>query len=393
MPSLAQAQRCAHEAIVWNSSKEEVKNTAAQLNTLLERETIELPVVVHVVWKAAEENISAEQIQSQIDVLNEDFQGLNTNLNTVPEEFVPLIASLDIQFCLAQIDPLGQATTGITRTQTTVDFVGTAVVNDERAIYSTEAGGIDAWPIEQYINIWVASRQFFLGEAGFPWEIELFPEGDGLVVDPYFFGRTGLALESTPFDLGRTVTHEMGHYLGLVHLNGPQAGSDCSEDDGLDDTPLQSGTYLGECPEHPVASCGSNDLFMNFMGLANDNCLAMFTMAQKEKMLHTLSNERFLLAQSNNCDTDTQTELLEKENFFQIFPNPASDIVKIQLPASFKGPKTLEIFNSAGSLLLKRYIKDLALVDVTIQDLNSGIYFIKISNIEKNTTKKLIIAR
>lgn len=393
MPLLAQAQRCAYSPMAWYKQNYVKKSNKEQLKTLLEQETIELPIVVHVVWKEEEENISEAQIQSQIDVLNEDFQALNANLSIVPDEFVPLITTLDIQFCLAQIDPLGQATTGITRTQTSLDFVGTAVTNDRRSIYFTEEGGMDAWPIEEYINIWVGRRQFFLGEASFPWEMELFPEGDGLVVDPYYFGRTGLAEESVPFDLGRTATHEMGHYFGLLHLNGPQASSDCSEDDGLEDTPLQSGTYLGECPVHPVASCGSNDLFMNFMGLANDDCLAMFTMAQKEKILATLSNERFLLAQSNNCDADTQTELSEKENFFQISPNPASDIVRIQVQSTFKGPKRLELFNSAGSLLLKKYIEDSPLVKVRIKDLNSGIYFIIISNMEKNITKKLIIAR
>ncbi|MCB0560803.1 MAG: hypothetical protein KDD09_17725, partial [Phaeodactylibacter sp.] len=111
--------------------------------------TIVIPTVVHIVYRTSAENISDAQVQSQIDVLNEDFRRLNADASNTPSVFQGVAADAEIQFCLASVDPSGNATTGITRTVTTRTSFGT---ND--LVKSSSTGGKDAWPAGDYLNIW-----------------------------------------------------------------------------------------------------------------------------------------------------------------------------------------------------------------------------------------------
>ncbi|MCC6723072.1 MAG: hypothetical protein IT258_01085 [Saprospiraceae bacterium] len=184
-----------------------------------ERAVVAIPVVVHIVWNSSEENISEEQIQSQIEVLNQDYNAENEQISSVPAIFKPAIADVDFQFCLASKDPNGNPTNGITRTQTSnnIGIGGTA------AIHHTSQGGHDAWPPEKYLNIWVAK---FAGEIG---GVASFPgEGpadeQGVEVNYKQFGTIGTAA-TPPYHLGRTCTHEIGHYFNLEHFWGPNINS------------------------------------------------------------------------------------------------------------------------------------------------------------------------
>src|SRR5215207_1439679 len=170
-----------------------------------------IPVVVHVVSKTSAQNISDAQIQSQIDVLNRDFRQTNPDAASIPSAFGGLVADARIEFELATADPNGNATNGITRTTTTADsFV------DDDGVKAAATGGADAWATDKYLNIWVCQLgNNLLGYAQFPGGPA---NTDGVVILHSAFGTTATA--SAPFDLGRTTTHEVGHWLNLFHIWG-----------------------------------------------------------------------------------------------------------------------------------------------------------------------------
>lgn len=233
---------------------------------------ITIPVVVHIVYNTEAENISDEQIQTQIDVLNQDFRRLNADA----DETWPQAADTEIEFCLATTDPHGNATSGITRTQTTRTSFS---AND--AVKYTASGGIDAWPSDSYLNIWVCDISGgILGYAQFPGG----PSAtDGVVNDFQYFGTIGSA--QPPFNRGRTCTHEVGHYLNLRHIWGD--GS-CSVDDMVADTPTSDNPNYGCSTGH--ISCNTVDMIQNYMDYSDDGCMNLFTGGQRDRMRALFEN-------------------------------------------------------------------------------------------------------
>ncbi|MGB9940934.1 zinc metalloprotease [Methanosarcina sp.] len=246
--------------------------------------TIRIPVVVHVVWNKEEENISDAQIQSQMDVLNKDFRKFNPDISQVPPIWSELTADLGIEFFLATKDPDGNPTTGITRTQTSLTSFST---NDE--VKSELGGGKNPWPTDRYLNIWVCKLGGgLLGYAQFPGGPA---ETDGVVVTHTGFGTTGTA--RPPFDMGRTATHEIGHWLNLYHIWGDD-GRGCTGTDEVDDTPNQGGPNYG-APGFPHPSCNNTpngDMFMNYMDYVDDRCMVMFTQGQAIRINACLEGPR-----------------------------------------------------------------------------------------------------
>jgi hypothetical protein len=254
-----------------------------------------IPVVVHVVYRTAAENISDAQVQSQIDVLNEDFRLLNADRVNTPAFFAGLRSDVEIQFCLAKTDPNGAATTGITRTVTTRTSFGT---ND--AVKSASTSGKAAWNTAAYMNMWVCNiGGGILGYAQFPGGPA---STDGVVIDYRYFGRNGTAV--APFNKGRTATHEVGHYLNLFHIWGDD-GTACTGSDQVSDTPNQADENYG-CPTYPTASCSNtSDMYMNYMDYTDDACMNMFSAGQATRMraLFGAGGIRASLATSNGCNT------------------------------------------------------------------------------------------
>ena len=247
-----------------------------------------IPVVVHVVYRTSAENVSAAQIQSQIDVLNEDFRRLNADISNVPTEFSAAVTDARIEFRLAQRDPNCNSTSGITRTNTTATSFGfnpsAATATARNPVKFSSSGGQDGWPSDQYLNLWVCNISGgILGYASFPSDLGARPAEDGVVIDYESFGNTGTA--TSPFDLGRTATHEIGHWVNLRHIWGDDQNqvNTCSGSDLVDDTPNQGVENYG-CPTHPQNSCGSNDMFMNYLDYVDDNCMIMFTNGQSDRM-------------------------------------------------------------------------------------------------------------
>src|SRR5450759_1703720 len=169
---------------------------------------VRIPVVVHVVWNTAAQNVSAPQIHSQIDAMNADFRRTNADAGSVPAAFVGVAADARIEFALAVRDPNCAATDGITRTNTTTTGFTKATRNN---VQSAATGGADPWPSDRYLNMWVANfTDDLLGFATFPGGPAAL---DGYVVRTDAFGTVGTA--AAPFNLGRTATHEIGHWLHL----------------------------------------------------------------------------------------------------------------------------------------------------------------------------------
>jgi hypothetical protein len=236
---------------------------------------------VHVVWNNAAQNVSDAQIQSQINVLNVDFRRTNADEGSVPASFAGVAADARIEFALAVRDPNCGVTTGITRTNTATTGFTWATRNN---IKSAAMGGADPWPSDRYLNIWVANfTDDTLGFATFPGSPAAL---DGFVVDTEAFGTLGTA--TAPFDLGRTGTHEIGHWLNLIHIWGDDTAlaDQCSGSDECADTPNQADETYGN-PSGVRVSCGNSpngDMYMNYLDYTDDAGMFMFTQDQATRM-------------------------------------------------------------------------------------------------------------
>ncbi|MFG1905424.1 M43 family zinc metalloprotease [Kribbella sp. NPDC048928] len=254
-----------------------------------------IPVVVHVVWNTNAQNIAQAQIDSQLDVLNRDYRATNPDTSIVPSVFSGLIADSMVEFFLATEDPNGNPTSGVTRTQTS-----TASFSTDDKVKATATGGIDPWPTDKYLNIWVCQLGGgLLGYAQFPGGPA---ETDGVVILHSGFGTNGTA--AAPFDLGRTTTHEVGHYLNLFHIWGDD-GSGCSGSDECADTPNAAGPNFG-VPTFPHVTCSNGpngDLFYDYMDYTDDRGMVMFTTDQVARMQATLDTVRKDLATVGSAGT------------------------------------------------------------------------------------------
>lgn len=273
--------------------------TNPDFTSLLVDTTITIPVVVHVLYNNSNQNISDEEIQSQIDVLNEDFGSNNASSLDVPVEWIGLVKDSKIRFKLAQRDPNGNKSSGIVRVPTTVQEYQIF----DPSIYSTSLGGSNAWPRSSYLNIWVCLLEGnALGFANFPGSNA---SQDGVVINYKAFGRNGTAI--APYNFGRTCTHEIGHWLILSHIWGDD-NSDCTGRDfpitqqAIDDTPNQAGPTF-RCQRFPeLDDCSQTSpgiMYMNFMDYTDDKCMMFFTPGQIFRMRTTLDGTRDSLKISN----------------------------------------------------------------------------------------------
>ena len=217
--------------------------------------TINIPVYVHVVLPNAND-VTDSQIQSQISVLNDDFNNPNTNL--LPSGATNFINDA--------------TTTGIS-----FSLTGTFRYDDNTSSWGTNDAVKAAYPPitpDTHLNIWVCNiGGGILGYAQFPGGN---PDTDGVVI--LYSSLPGGS--AAPYDLGRTATHEIGHYLNLRHIWGDGR---CKQDDFVADTPSSDGANYG-CPSYPTVHCSSADMTMNYMDYTDDACMYMFTDGQRNRM-------------------------------------------------------------------------------------------------------------
>ncbi len=294
---------------------------------VLHSSPVTIPVVVHVVYNNSSQNISDSQIRAQIDRLNSDYRKRNTSeINRLaPQDYRVRATDSYIQFKLATRAPDGSATTGITRKQT----------DSTRFTYAGEGmkklpAGVKPWDTDRYLNIWVCNMNMRpLGYATFP--EDTIKSRTGVVIDYKCFGVRS-SVSHPRFNLGRTATHEVGHFFGLRHIWGDGRGcSDsgaagncaCGNDDGVTDTPNQGRANYGSPASAPVTCSNgpAGDMYMNYMDYVDDSVMCMFTTGQRARMLAHLApgKSRSGLAISNglfpaNSPTLNYEVFLESQN-------------------------------------------------------------------------------
>jgi hypothetical protein len=249
-------------AIRMNQIEAFTKNPPISSNRLVNGKIV-IPVVVNVLYRTATENITDAQIQSQIDVLNSDFQATNTDFGSIPEEFSGVAANVDISFELIKIN----------RKSTTKTSWGT-----RDAMKKTKQGGLNPTSPTTTLNIWACKiGGGILGYAQFPGGSS---STDGVVIDTFYFGLSSAA--SYPYNLGRTASHEVGHWMNLRHIWGDSScGSDL-----VSDTPTAKTSNYG-VPNYPFVSLclpTHNEMTMNYMDYTDDRGMYMFTQGQKSRM-------------------------------------------------------------------------------------------------------------
>jgi hypothetical protein len=242
-----------------------------------------ITVVIQVVYNTDPEKISVAQAQSQIDALNRDYRAKNTDKSKAPLIWKGLVADPMIEFTLATKDPSGKATNGIIYTKTDRTSFG-----DDDSVKSESTGGVDPWDTSRYLNLWVCTLGGgLLGYAQFPGGP---PATDGVVILNTAFGTKGIA--AAPFNLGRTATHEVGHFFNLRHIWGDT--EDCSGTDFVADTPNAENPNFGK-PTFPHISCNNGpngDMFMDYMDYVDDDTMIMFTPGQVARMQAALDGPR-----------------------------------------------------------------------------------------------------
>jgi Pregnancy-associated plasma protein-A/Secretion system C-terminal sorting domain len=326
------------EALKKNPSlKEQVQQNRKQLAETFNRTrallrtnaTYTIPVVVHIVLQDPSQVTNA-QVQSQIAVLNEDFAGLNADSTRIPAAFKPLFSKGNIRFCLAARDTKGDATNGIVRiTSSTISSPG-----DADPVKFTCTGGSDAWNPSKYLNIWVCRMPSgFLGYSYFASDpLSSVPLTErGFVNNFQSFGKGGTS--QAPFNLGRTATHEIGHFFDLEHIWGPNncdGAQSCSDDDGTTDTPVQFECTFGAPSASTVItdncqSAAPGIMWMNFMDYVDDQAMVMYTPQQQAKMETALLTVSWMngLISSDGC---TPPVTVARDLRFENFIDPSLDL-------------------------------------------------------------------
>jgi len=343
----------------------------------------DIPVVVHIVYRAqnATFNIPDSVVVNQINILTKAYRKTHADTGNVRSMFKPLSGDAEIQFHLATVDPQGNPTTGITRTVSTRAYFGSTngSMDSLERVKHTATGGIDAWPSDKYLNIWVCNMSDGAGQLGVlgyavpplnpvpsNWpagtDQELAGLQDGVVLQVHSVGDNSslnAALQGI-YSKGRCAVHEVGHYLGLMHVFGSNDGTtpDCSAlvDDGIGDTPTQ-GLYSFDnnsgtsCPPATKNSCGAGtagdlpDMWENYMDYTRDACQALFTYGQIAVMRGVLANQRATLF----GNTPAAVENIAKAATIGIYPNPANNQLNIDYSGNIE---TVSIRNMLGQEMM-----------------------------------------
>ncbi len=370
-----------------------------------------IPVVFHVVWNSNDpnQNLHDSVLLEQLAVLNEDYSRTNLDTANTRPGFSPIVGDAQIRFELACKDTNGNLTNGIVRVQTTTTFGG-GLFPDMAAvgkIQRTAEGGSDPWRPSEYFNIWVgdinggAATPSLLGVAtppnGLPnWPANSVPPElrDGAIIQWNAFGRNNPFPMSATVINGRTVTHEVGHYLGVRHTAentfGGLFGSICGDDDGLTDTPTCDQSQQGcdfarnSCVDAIPGTTGDlPDMVENYMDYSDQDCQNSFTIGQTLIMQDVIQNYRSGLINSpglSNCTTGIEEEV--SENNLTLYPNPSTGTINIKLDETFN----YTVYNSLGQQITPQ-----AISETQFKIKQTGVYFIKIETANNTYTERIIV--
>jgi hypothetical protein len=365
-------------------------------------------VVVHVVYNTPQENLADSVIFNQLAVLNNDYSRLNADTVNMRDVFAPIVGvDSRIRFVLANTDPQGNPTNGITRTSTTkTTFFSLSSGGLAEGVKSTANGGMDPWDQTKYLNIWVCDMSIpiigpaILGYAvppsGLPnWDPAANNGiGDGVVIQYQVFGSNNPNVinlgTSTYIAKGRTPVHEVGHYLGLRHIWGDE--TNCTGIDGIADTPKASDASQQDCDAtknsclDTIANIDMPDMIENYMDYSAETCQNSFTMDQVKFMRWVIRSKR------TNIATLSYTSLnkLNDKNDIILSPNPSNEVLNV---INKKGNKInyINVYNAHGIKVFSNiYNSDNPMLNTN--HLSDGIYFIELQSQNNFHIKKFIVS-
>lgn len=371
-------------------------------------DTLIIPVVVHVIHNGTplgeKENISDERILSQITVLNQDYMRI---INTPGYNNNPIGADIGIEFRLAKADPQGNPTNGIDRVSLSGYVWNT---NNVEKILKPKT----QWDPTKYFNIWVCEfggsagdLKGVLGYAQFPSDSKLdgldngeeIAATDGVIIDWRAFGTSDKVAGTyfVGYDKGRTLTHEMGHALGLRHIWGDN--SLCTVDakdsfkDYCPDTPASSApnyscdTVVDSCPSDP-----QNDMTENYMDYCKDTCFNTFTLDQKARILTVLANSpRRASLTASDVWKIPEEKNLKGETI--LYPNPVTDVLNVTFTNSDRVATGYKIFNNIGALIHKDVVNSKSEFQINTSNLTSNIYILEVKTNKGSAKFKFIVRR
>lgn len=376
-----------------------------------------IPVIFHVIHSGQNVgtsiNISQAQINSQVAILNQDFRKINADFSTwaTQPSFINAAADCEINFCLAKVSPTGAELTepGIERILCSSKGWTNPPHTDVYIDATIKPGS--SWDPTRYLNIWVVyMNDGTLGYAQFPTIAnpsdpvvgDMFGFGsaantDGIVLDYLAIGNTGTA--NFPYDKGRTATHEIGHWLGLWHINGD---SNCGND-YVTDTPAQS-SLSSSCPSSSGAVVNSGctsvspnppgRMYQNYMDYSPDRCLVLFTAGQKARMQAVMAN----CVRRNSLNISTVCNAVGIEEYVSIIdvnisPNPSTGELFVEVSLSDVQDYVIFVSNTLGQTVkeAKQLQSNGGKVKFDLSDNTAGVYFVSVKTKSGSKVKRIVL--
>jgi zinc-dependent metalloproteinase lipoprotein len=397
------------EAILQQAIAEKMqkKSTSQTLGT---EETYVIPIIFHIMHqneKVGEgNNISYEQILSQVTVLNEDYNRTNADASQTLTNFRSVAASANIRFELAKLDPQGAALAeaGVERLPINKKIWDLNEFNQQIAPRTI-------WNPNHYLNVWVIDSltvggSGFVGYAQFPeisaTDLAGLPSSlflptatantDGVVMDHNNLGAYRIAkttqLARARLNQGRTLTHEIGHFLGVRHIFSDNRSC---EDDFCNDTPIQGSPTSITTPCEIVLgrqTCGNLAMVQNFMDYSNDICMNIFTKDQVARMRTVLEKSpRRKELLTSPVLLSANDEALSRSVI--VYPNPTTDKIYIEHKGILQ-LKSYVLYNTLGQIVLQNSLSN-ANNEISVADLAKGLYILHITAESGKVVKKLLV--
>jgi len=398
--------------------QEAIRNASLTGAKLTTPTAVTVPVVFHIVLdsdylKLMDPATISDRVNSQIAVLNEDYNKGNADSSKIPGVFKTRYGNPAIRFGLARVDPHGNPTPGWEVIVTTKN--GFELNNDDPGanVKHVDSGGADAWDVTKYINVWITNflvngspsttigltimPSYTVGTGAYP------KDEMGIMLRYDAWGRRSSSTENffANIDQGRTLTHEMGHYFEMVHIWGDDFGkcpNSGGTDDGMADTPPQADATYG-CPTFPVTDACSKSvdtgiMFMNYMDYTNDACMYMFTNDQANAMYTEVSpgGESYSLTQHPELLAVSDVPAISTSNL-SIYPNPTAGKINLTFTPAPKDLEAISVVNILGQKVWERNInrQQISILNIDLSGTTKGIYFIECQYSKGKEVRKIML--